>query len=238
VSRNIVWFSCGAASAVVAKLAIEDGLNPMIIYCDTMSTEHPDNQRFFDDVQQWLGREIIKIASKKYRDIDHVFMEARYMSGVNGARCTTEMKKVPRFDFQLPDDIHHFGYTIEEYKRIVNMRINNPELYVRFILAYRGITKAECLKMLPMKLPAMYDLGFVNNNCLGCVKATSPKYWNLTRKHFPDVFARRAEQSRELGVKLWRKGKQRFSLDELPPDDQTDNNEQIECGVVCQNEQA
>lgn len=52
-SRIVVWFSCGAASAVAAKLALEKyGTRACVVYCDTMKSEHPDNVRFFDDVQR------------------------------------------------------------------------------------------------------------------------------------------------------------------------------------------
>lgn len=57
ISRVIAWFSCGAASACVAKLAsVLYGPELNVVYCDTMATEHPDNQRFFEDVQRWIGR--------------------------------------------------------------------------------------------------------------------------------------------------------------------------------------
>ena len=241
--RHIVWFSCGAASAVTAKLAVDAGLNPVVVYCDTMESEHPDNERFFNDVQKWIGTEIIKIHSENYQNIDDVFMKTRYMSGVAGARCTTEMKKIPRLEFQEKGDlfsiadIHHFGFTVDECKRIINFKVNNPEIISRFLLAYHGLTKFDCKKRIlnaGIKLPIMYDLGFNNNNCIGCVKAQSPKYWNLTRRHFPDVFKRRCEQSRKLEVRLVKIGKKRIFLDQLKPEDMTDYDEQIECGVVCQ----
>lgn len=99
----------------------------------------------------------------------------------------------------------------------------------------------------------MYALGFDHNNCLGCVKATSPGYWNRTRRLFPEVFARRAAQSRLLGVRLGRVGVRvgetiagatperrkgrvvsyRVFLDVLPPDID-DPDDAIDCGPVCQ----
>lgn len=79
--RIVAWFSCGAASAVAAKLAIEKyGTSCDVVYCDTLSTEHEDNARFFRDVEQWLGRTITVIRSEKYASIDEVFERRRYMS--------------------------------------------------------------------------------------------------------------------------------------------------------------
>lgn len=94
--RKVVWFSCGAASAVAAKLAIDAyGDACTVVYCDTLSSEHPDNARFFRDVEHWLGRKIEVIRSEKYRDIDDVFEKTRFMASPFGARCTTELKKLP-----------------------------------------------------------------------------------------------------------------------------------------------
>lgn len=235
--RRVVWFSCGAASAVAAKIATKEyGESCEVVYCDTMASEHQDNQRFFDDVQRWIGREIKVIRSDKYADVDDVFMRTRYMSGIRGARCTSELKKLPREQFSQVDDVHVFGYTADEAKRARDFEDRNPSLYAEWILIDRKITKADCLLILSaaeIALPQMYALGFDHNNCIGCVKATSAGYWNRTRRLFPEVFQRRAAQSRELGVRLARWKGQRMFLDEVPMDaDEPDDN--IECGPVCQ----
>lgn len=236
--RMVVWFSCGAASAAAAKLAVNTyGDACEVVYCDTMSTEHPDNARFFADVQRWIGRPITVIRSEKYRDIDEVFERTRFMSGIKGARCTTELKKLPREAFQRDHDTHIFGYTVEETKRAAEFEENNPALAVEWLLIDRYMTKVDCLEMLReagITLPAMYALGFAHNNCIGCPKATSPGYWNRTRRLFPDVFARRAAQSRLLGVRLARlSGDVRVFLDELPPTADAPDDD-IDCGPVCQ----
>jgi hypothetical protein len=212
MGRNTVWFSCGAASAVTAKLAPADA----------------------------TGKPIAIIGSKRYVTVDDVFESTRYMSGVKGARCTVEMKKVPRFAFQQPDDTHLFGLTADEGKRIERFEANNPELKLRWLLRDSGITKNDCYEIIKgagIALPVMYSKGFKNNNCKGCVKATSPAYWGLTRKHFPETFTLRAIQSRTLGVRLCRYKGERIYLDELPMaiDDQTPQ-EDIECGPICINE--
>lgn len=236
--RRVVWFSCGAASAVAAKLAVARyGDDCEVVYCDTMSAEHPDNARFFADVEAWIGRTITRIKSDKYDSVDALFDRGSYMSGIKGAKCTTEMKKFPREAFQRADDIHVFGYTWDEQKRADQFEDNNPALHVEWILIEERVSKADCLSMLRgagITLPAMYALGFDHNNCLGCVKATSPSYWNRVRKLFPDVFARRAAQSRRIGCRLVRLNDERIFLDELPEDAQGDLFEAIECGPACQ----
>jgi 3'-phosphoadenosine 5'-phosphosulfate sulfotransferase (PAPS reductase)/FAD synthetase len=237
-SRTLVWFSCGAASAVAAKLALAEWGHEHveIVYCDTMSAEHPDNTRFFAEVENWLDKAITVIRSDKYTDIDDVFIKTRYMAGISGARCTTELKKVPRQVFEHPSDIHVFGYTVEEKRRAAQFEKQNPALAVEWLLIDQGVTKADCLDYLRaagIALPAMYGLGFDHNNCIACPKATSPGYWNRVRRLFPDIFARRAHQSRLLGARLVRVKGVRMFLDELPEDADAPDDD-IDCGPVCQ----
>ena len=51
---------------------------------------------------------------------------------------------------------------------------------------------------LGIKRPIMYDLGYSNNNCIGCVKG-GMGYWNKIREDFPEVFQARAKLEREIG---------------------------------------
>ena len=87
-----------------------------------------------------------------------------------------------------------------------------------------------------IKLPKIYSMGFPNANCIGCVKATSPTYWNLVRSKFPEVFNERAKQSRLIGSKLVRYKNERIMLDELPKNakGRSLKNYDFECGIFCE----
>jgi 3'-phosphoadenosine 5'-phosphosulfate sulfotransferase (PAPS reductase)/FAD synthetase len=241
--RVVVWFSCGAASACAAKIAVEKYPECHIVYCDTLATEHPDNSRFLADVEKWIGKSIEVIRSTKYESVDEVFEKRRYMSGVKGAICTTEMKKIPRYDYQLPNDLHIFGMTADEQKRIDRFESSkdNRDLEVEWVLRDAGITKEDCYQILRdagIDLPKMYGLGFKNNNCIGCVKSSSSAYWNRVRRFFPDVFKRRCEQSRAIGARLIKYHGKRIFLDELPQEITDSTPEQdIDCGVICLTEE-
>lgn len=236
--RVLVWFSCGAPSACAAKLAIREYGHELVsvVYCDTSSSEHEDNERFKREVESWIGHKVTRISSEKYASVDEVFERERFMSSPAGARCTTEMKKIPRFKFQKPDDVHVFGITADEPRRVNIIESSNPELSFDWILTRFRMDKLACFSMISsagIELPAMYRLGFRNNNCKGCVKATSPAYWNKTRECFPEVFERRAKLSRELGVRLVRVNGERVFLDELEPSCTGDLFENITCGPEC-----
>lgn len=246
MNRPIVWFSCGAASAIAAKLAVEKyGDWCHVVYCDTSAEEHPDNVRFMHDVESWIGKKVTIIKSEKYGTVTDVFRDRKYMSGIKGAPCTVELKKVPRFAFQRGDDIHMFGFTLDEGKRIEEFEHNNFDLSFDWILYNNKILKSDCYKRLQeanIELPAMYKLGYKNNNCIGCVKATSPAYWWRTMIDFPEHFERRAKQSREIGCRLTRVKGERIFLDELKNYEAEvlplvakfwANQEDISCGPEC-----
>lgn len=244
MSRVLCWFSCGAASAVAAKKTIEEhGDRVEVLYCDTFKHEHPDNLRFFLDVEHWLGREIKVLKAEKYDDIFDVFQKTKWLVGRSVARCTIELKKMPRIRYQRPDDIHVFGYTFEEHKRIARFGRENPELSALFPLQDRLISKADCHRIISeagIEQPAMYRMGYKNNNCIGCVKGGAG-YWNRIRVDFPAAFARMATTERAMGVsciRLQTGGLRRpVFLDELPPDAENSKTEaDIECGVLCINE--
>jgi hypothetical protein len=78
-------------------------------------------------------------------------------------------------------------------------------------------------------------MGYPNANCIGCVKATSPTYWNHVRKMHPIVFESRSKQSRRIGAKLVRVKGTRIFLDELSPLSmgRRMKNLDFECGIFC-----
>lgn len=237
--RTLIWWSTGAASAVAARLTLEDTRDALIVRCET-DNEDPDNYRFEADVVRWLGKPITLLHSGKYASVWDVFQRRRYMSGPAGAPCTGEMKVIPRLSFQRPTDIHVFGYTADrdDADRFDRLRETYFELRMRAPLIEQGITKAGTLALVEavgIRLPRSYAMGFPNANCLGtgCVKATSPAYWALYRREFPENFARTATYSREIGCRLTRLKGQRAYIDEIPADHPTVDPIVPVCDFLC-----
>ena len=108
------------------------------------------------------------------------------------------------------------------------------------ILIDAGMTRQDCFEMIVragLTPPDSYARGKPNANCDGCVKATSPTYWNFTRVDRPEVFQSRAEQSRRLGCRLVRYRGKRIYLDELPADAiglPMKSLKMPECGLFCE----
>jgi hypothetical protein len=131
-----------------------------------------------------------------------------------------------------------FGYTADgpDVTRAKRLRETYFEMEIRTPLIDRGLTKEACLAMIEragIALPVMYGLGFHNNNCIPCVKATSPNYWSNVRKHFPETFDRMSALSRELDVTLCRINDERRFIDEIPADWPTTDAITPSCDFMC-----
>ncbi|MDC7675411.1 hypothetical protein [Asticcacaulis machinosus] len=240
-----VWFSCGAPSAIAAKLTIEQcgDTHDVRIVNNPVIEEGPDNLRFLLDVAAWLGRPIEQAINPKWPTCSavDVWEKERYMSGINGAPCTRGLKKQARQHWEKENQVdwHVLGFAADEKTRhdrfVLTERAN-----VLPVLIEAGLTKADCFDAVTdagLKLPQGYLDGFDNANCQGCVKAQSPTYWNLTRVVYPDVFAARAEMSRRLGVKLVKYKGQRIQLDELPAHAKGRPMKYLrmpDCGIFCE----
>jgi hypothetical protein len=226
--RVVVWFSAGVASAVAARLTLDS--SPAILAYVDPGSEHPDNHRFLADCERWYGQEIVQLRSERYRDTWQVWEERRFLNSPRGALCTVELKKRVRQDFELLDDKQVFGYTIEERARAERFREQNPEVRLCCPLIEHELTKADCLEIVKragLELPAMYRLGYRNNNCIGCVKGGAG-YWNKIRHDFPATFERMAALERQLDHSLLG-----TFLDELNPAAGRHSEVMPECSLFC-----
>jgi 3'-phosphoadenosine 5'-phosphosulfate sulfotransferase (PAPS reductase)/FAD synthetase len=242
--RVIARFSCGAASAVATKLAIEKYGDAVQIYYNDTGSEHEDNPRFIRDCEAWFGRKVNILRSEKFSNIYEVFEKRRFLVSNQGAPCTSEMKRIPGESVWHMGDVEIFGYTADESHRLARFRNDNTERIIECPLIDKHLTKEDCLGMIErvgIEIPAMYRLGFRNNNCIGCVKARdSIDYWKRVRKHFPAQFKRTARLERELNVtinRVTRNGERTpIYLDEIEDGDPTGADPKISCGLFCMSE--
>lgn len=240
MKRIVCWFSCGAASAVATKLAIVEnsGRLPLVVARCVVREEHQDNDRFAADCERWFGVPITNLINEKFDgSIYEVFRKRSYISGIEGAPCTLELKKEVRRAFEAPTDYHIFGYCAEEQGRF-DAFLDANNISCGSPLIDRGLEHSDCLAMVRdagIMLPDMYQLGYKHNNCIGCCKATGQGYWNKIRNDFPAAFNRMAAESRRLGVRLIRINEERAFLDELQPGTGNYQDEpEVQCGIFCE----
>lgn len=228
---KVCWFSTGVSSFIACYLTRDID---KIIYTH-IPDQHSDSLRFLHDCEKQLNRKIELLQSEEYAGVDDVIERTGYINGSYGARCTFELKKRVRQKWECENGVGHtyiWGYDVNEKARADRLVESMPEFEHEFPLIDAGLTKAEChdmCKRLGIERPAMYDLGYPNNNCIGCVKG-GMGYWNKIRQDFPEVFESRARQEREIGHSCI-KG---VYLDELDPERGNMDIEIFpECGVAC-----
>lgn len=239
----VVWFSCGAASAVAAKKTIElyGETNKIRIVNNPIVEEDPDNRRFLKDVEKWLGLTVESAVNPAYPtgSAVQVWEDRKFMGSTLGAPCTMLLKKEARKLWEASNkaDHHVLGFTMDEKSR--HERFILTERALLPVLIDAGITKEKCYEIVMkagLELPRVYKMGYPNANCIGCVKATSPSYWNHVRKMHPTVFQERADQSEKIGAKLVRVKGTRILLKDLDPKAKGHplKSMDFECGIFCE----
>lgn len=232
---TVSWFSAGASSAVATKLAL--GEIDRIIYTH-IDDQHPDTMRFLKDCEDWFGRSIT-ILKSHYETVENACRMAGgkgYINGPGGAACTLRLKRQVRIRWEQehPGPLRYvWGLDYDERNRAERIVEKMPEQDHLFPLIEQKITKErahELLKASGIKRPAMYDMGYPNNNCIGCVKGGAG-YWNKIRDDFPDVFKKRAEMERAIGASMING----TFLDELPEDKGRQLKPIVgDCGIFCE----
>jgi len=176
--KVICWFSCGLTSAVACKLAVEKygKENCILIYID-IATAHPDNDRFIENCEKWIGVEIHRRRSLVYDDQFEVCEKRKFINGASGSPCTLWLKKKVREQVEKEIPFSHQVFGFEFVKKEINRAIRFSQQYPKtkpvYPLIEKGLNKEQCAYLIlknDIKMPEMYRLGFQNNNCICCVK--------------------------------------------------------------------
>ena len=229
---TISWFSAGVSSAVATKLAINR--IDRVIYTH-INDQHPDTLRFVKDCEIWFKKEI-EIIQSPYQDVEAACLSARYINGVAGAACSRLLKRQVRIEWERRHNEplrYAWGMDYAEKHRCIRLEKTMPMQEHFFPLAEQKISKKQAHEILAasgIKRPKMYDLGYNNNNCLGCVKG-GMGYWNKIRVDFPNVFEARSKMERKIGATCLNG----IYLDELDPNKGRQSKPIIaDCGMFCE----
>ena len=230
---KVCWISAGVSSFVAGYLERES--IDKYIYID-IDDQHPDSMRFIKDCEKALGKEI-EILKSPYDSVENAIKTAKVIRLQGGfAPCTNWLKKRVRKEWEYEhrdyEITYVWGMDLDEKHRADRLRETMFEFEHCFPLIEQNLTKQDahgiCAE-LGIKRPAMYDLGYNNNNCVGCVKG-GMGYWNKIRVDFPEVFANRAKLEREIGYSILKE----CYLDELDPSRGRMSEEiQQDCNIFC-----
>ena len=231
---KVAWLSAGVSSFISGYLAKDVD---EYIYID-VANQHPDSMRFIKDCEKLLKKPITILKSQFATDVHNAILHYGLIRLVGGfAPCTKLLKKDVRKQWEKEHEDYDLIYVwgMDSNERNRAFRLNNSMSYAQheFPLIDNKLTKADChamCKKLGIKRPKMYDLGYNNNNCIGCVKG-GMGYWNKIRKDFPEVFDKMAKLERIIGASCING----VFLDELDPNRGDMQNEIMEdCNILCE----
>lgn len=225
--RVVCQFSCGAPSAVAAKLMLAQFPGRVLIVNAFIQEEHEDNRRFLADCERWFGCRVTVLSDEKYgASTDEVWRRKRYIKGPQGAPCSNALKRDLLNSISKLGDVSVIGFTSEEEDRAIDLQQFAPDKKWYFPLIERGLGKDDCKAMVEragIELPLMYRLGYDNANCIGCPKG-GQAYWQNIREDFPTRFVQIQTIQESIGPGAsflrFRSGprkNERMSLAELPP---------------------
>lgn len=229
---KVAWFSAGISSFIATYL-MKDEIDKIIyIHIDN---QHSDSLRFVKDCEKLLGKPI-EIMQSRYSSIESVFKQFNYIRSPKYAICTDVLKKRVRKEWeskQTEELEYIWGFDLDEKDRADRLLDSMPDFKHHFPLITKQLTKQDAHGLawkLGLKRPIMYDLGYNNNNCIGCIRG-GMGYWNKIRIDFPEVFQKMANLERELNARCLKE----CFLDELEPSRGRMNDEVLEdCSIFCQ----
>lgn len=212
------------------------------IYID-IADQHPDSIRFIHDCEKAIGKKVKIMKSDEYRCVEDCIRAAGMIKLPGGfAPCTNWLKKRVRKEWEEQhkdcDLTYVWGFDLAEKARAERTVESNPQAKHEFPLIEKQLSKEDVHGLFERTFdfarPQMYEMGYPNNNCIGCVKG-GMGYWNRIRKDFPDVFESRAKLERLVGYSILKDSNGNpVYLDELEPDRGNMNTEIFpDCSIMC-----
>lgn len=229
---HLLMFSGGASSAYVAKWVVDKyGKENCILFFTDTQWEDEDNQRFMEEVAEYIGIEITRrCAGKTPEDI---YMDQHFLGNARTAKCSEILKVRETLLFceelreQNKEPIIYFGIGPHEAHRAESLKAHYEHLPLEPIetrfpmldslskeLKAREIIENEW----KIALPRMYKLGFTHANCSGrCCRAGIHHYANLFRV-WPDRYKLQEEMEERfrstysLDVSMLKKDSKPYTL--------------------------
>ena len=201
--KNIVGFSGGVASSVLAKKVYEEYPDDTILLFHDTKTEPEDNSRFRKEVPDYIGCPITEDSDG--RDIWKVFEDEGYLGNGRNTCCSRILKQKRSLNFIKSHQpaILYIGFTSDEYRRAQRTlaRYALKGIQVLFPLIERKVSKSECFHQVTncwnITPPEMYEWAD-HANCIPCVKGKLA-YWGLVYMYEREAWEKTAEKEKQFG---------------------------------------
>ena len=127
--KTVGWFSAGVSSFVAIYLS--RNIVDEIYYID-IADQHPDTHRFLKDCEKALGKPITYLKHKKFNSVNEVLSHFKFINSPYGAKCTGELKKKVRLEWEKEQkdvDVFRYiwGYDSNEKHRAERLQNTSPE---------------------------------------------------------------------------------------------------------------
>lgn len=203
-TKHIVMFSGGAASSVVAKMIADKYPDDTILLHTPTGAEHPDADRFREQVARFIGLPItIEKAKKTLWDYAESYQQ---IPNDSLPWCTRQMKLVPqdrflkRLEKQGIEFIQYLGLGVDEWGRVQKVWARNEAKgrKVAFPLMDARLNGNDCKRIVREEwgicLPQPY-IYLSHNNCIPCYKG-GQAHWHKVWQYYPEQFERAATAER------------------------------------------
>lgn len=201
---HICMFSGGAASSVVAKMVAERYPDETILLHTPTGAEHPDADRFREQVARFIGLPIMVEAARK--TLWEMVENYKHIPNNGFPYCTRNLKInmqdrfLKRLEDAGEDFIIYVGFGFDEWRRIQKVKARNEAKgrKVEFPLFKARLNGEDCKQIIREQwgicLPEPYKY-LKHNNCIPCYKG-GQGHWYKVWKHYPEQFYRAAAAER------------------------------------------
>jgi len=170
-----------------------------MVFADTL-IEHPDLYRFVEELSEALQTPYVHLIDG--RDPWEVFVDRGFFGNSRTAHCSKDLKTAKVAEW-MEAKVFHFdplvlGMYKDEEDRLDRARANWSPQQVTSLLIEQKVTPGEADKLVRKYVPqrpALYDMGFVHNNCGGmCVRAGQGQFAHLLKTR-PEFYWQQAERN-------------------------------------------
>jgi hypothetical protein len=201
--KHVVGFSGGIASSVVSKIVLKEHPGSTTFLYHSTHTEPPENDRFRNDVSNYLGIPILEDSDG--RDIWQVFEDQGYLGNGRNTMCSRILKQERSLKWLLDNkpSTLYIGFTVDEWDRAqrVFARYKRHAIDVKFPLIEQKIGKEECFHRVKncwgITPPEMYKWS-KHANCIPCIKGKK-EYFGLLYMFEREAWQRTSDAEEEYG---------------------------------------